>query len=144
MHFLYGGMGLIGFVLWLYYVVDAIRADEAECRILPKAVWVCVVLLIPGIGSLLWVLGGRPRQSVRSGARRNGGGPGRPAHRGRPAPSVPRDRRRRGGVPAPVPRTRRGAAARGPAAPRGRGPGMTALVSVRPFTERPRRRPAAG
>ena len=56
--------GLIGagfLVLWVYCIYDVITTDDVIVRNLPKMVWLIIVLLIPDIGSLLWLGLGRPR-----------------------------------------------------------------------------------
>jgi len=56
------GVIAIGFlVLWIYAIYDVITTDEVIMRHLPKMVWLIIVLLIPDIGSLLWLGLGRPR-----------------------------------------------------------------------------------
>ena len=56
--------GLIGLVLlglWLFCLFDVITTADAECRNLPKLVWLLIVLMLPDIGSLIWLIAGRPR-----------------------------------------------------------------------------------
>jgi hypothetical protein len=48
-------------LLWLYCLFDAIGSDPARVRNLPKVAWVFVVLILPDIGSILWLVAGRPR-----------------------------------------------------------------------------------
>jgi hypothetical protein len=58
--------GLLGFALlalWIYCIVDVITRDRSECRNLPKPVWLMIVVFLPAIGSLLWLVAGRPRTS---------------------------------------------------------------------------------
>lgn len=52
--------------LWLYCLFDAIRADPARVRNLPKGFWVVIVLLVPDVGSVLWLVAGRPRGPARA------------------------------------------------------------------------------
>ncbi len=52
--------GLIVMVVWVACLVDVIRADEHEVRNLPKPLWLMVVILLPLVGSVLWLLVGRP------------------------------------------------------------------------------------
>lgn len=59
--------GLIFLGLWLFCLIDVITTDESRMRNLPKPVWVLIVLLIPFVGSLVWLVAGRvwdgtPRQ----------------------------------------------------------------------------------
>ena len=53
-------------LLWLYCLFDAISADPARIRNLPKGAWVVIVLLLPDVGSLLWLVAGRPQGPKRS------------------------------------------------------------------------------
>ena len=53
-------------LLWLYCLFDAISAEPARVRNLPKGAWVVIVLLLPDIGSLLWLVAGRPQGPKRS------------------------------------------------------------------------------
>lgn len=56
-----GLIGLLLLGLWLYCLFDVITTDETQCRNLPKLVWLLIVLLLSGIGSILWLIAGRPR-----------------------------------------------------------------------------------
>jgi Phospholipase_D-nuclease N-terminal len=57
-----GGLVGIGFlVLWIYCIYDVITTDDAIVRHLPKLVWLIIVILVPDIGSLLWLGLGRPQ-----------------------------------------------------------------------------------
>jgi hypothetical protein len=60
--------GLIGvafLVLWIYCIYDVITTDDAIVRNLPKMAWLIIVIVIPDIGSLLWLGLGRPHHWVR-------------------------------------------------------------------------------
>lgn len=52
--------GLIVMIVWVACLVDVIRADEQEVRNLPKTLWLIVVIILPLVGSVLWLLVGRP------------------------------------------------------------------------------------
>jgi Phospholipase_D-nuclease N-terminal len=57
------GLVLIAlFMFWVWALLDCIATDSALCRNLPKPLWVIVVLLLPDIGSLAWLLLGRPEK----------------------------------------------------------------------------------
>lgn len=57
-----GGLaGLLLLVLWVFCIIDVITSDQAECRHLPKLLWLLIVLLLPDVGSILWLVLGRPR-----------------------------------------------------------------------------------
>jgi hypothetical protein len=58
----YEGVGLLLVVaLWIFCLVDVIVSKEDECRNLPKLLWLLIVLMVPDIGSVLWLIAGRPR-----------------------------------------------------------------------------------
>ena len=52
---------LLGF--WIWALFDCISTDSSLCRNLPKGVWLIVVLLLPDLGSLAWLLLGRPEHA---------------------------------------------------------------------------------
>lgn len=53
-------LGLLVMVVWVLCLIDVIRADEHRVRNLPKMLWLMIVVILPLVGSLLWVLLGRP------------------------------------------------------------------------------------
>ncbi|HEY3924904.1 MAG TPA: PLDc N-terminal domain-containing protein [Acidothermaceae bacterium] len=64
----YEGFGLLLVVaLWIFCLVDVIVSKEDECRNLPKLLWLLIVLMLPDVGSLLWLIAGRPRGQRQSG-----------------------------------------------------------------------------
>jgi Phospholipase_D-nuclease N-terminal len=52
--------GLLLLALWLFCIIDVIVTDEWRVRNLPKGVWVLLVLVLPDIGSIAWLVAGRP------------------------------------------------------------------------------------
>ena len=62
MLFLRGGFGLFLLVLWIFCIVDVIMTDEWRVRNMPKGLWLVIVLLLPDIGSVLWLIAGHPWQ----------------------------------------------------------------------------------
>ena len=59
--FIGGGLfGLALLLLWAYCIFDVIATDEALMRNLPKIVWLIIVIIVPDIGSIAWLLLGRP------------------------------------------------------------------------------------
>ncbi|MGZ3424969.1 MAG: PLD nuclease N-terminal domain-containing protein [Polyangiales bacterium] len=64
--------GLVGVLLlgfWIWAILDVISTEAELCRNLPKGVWLILVLILPDIGSIVWVLLGRPeRGSWRPGS----------------------------------------------------------------------------
>jgi hypothetical protein len=56
--------GLLGFLLlglWLFCIFDVITTPEFAVKHLPKLVWLFIVLLLPDIGSVIWLVAGRER-----------------------------------------------------------------------------------
>lgn len=53
-------LALIMLVLWVGCLIDVICADEHRVRHLPKIAWLIIVILLPLLGSVLWLLVGRP------------------------------------------------------------------------------------
>lgn len=53
-------VGLLVMVLWVVCLIDVITADDSGVRHLPKLLWLLFVLLLPLIGSLVWLVVGRP------------------------------------------------------------------------------------
>ncbi|GAA3430572.1 PLDc N-terminal domain-containing protein [Kutzneria kofuensis] len=60
-----GAVGVAIFCLWIFCLVDVIVTDDSVCRHLPKMLWLLVVLLLPLVGSILWLAVGKPRFQTR-------------------------------------------------------------------------------
>ena len=60
MLFFDGGLGLVLLALWIFCIIDVITTPEGAARNLPKLVWLLVVLLLFDIGSIVWLIAGRP------------------------------------------------------------------------------------
>jgi hypothetical protein len=94
---LFDGMGgLLVLALWIFCFVDVLLTPDGACRNLPKLAWVFIVLLFSIIGSIAWLVAGRPwnRGALQVPARQGGGRTGRPARTGqsvRTAPTNPDD-----------------------------------------------------
>lgn len=71
-------VGPVILLLWVFCVIDVILAREDEVQHLPKWAWLLLVLLFPLVGSVAWLVAGRPRK----------GAPARRAHE-REAPGFP-------------------------------------------------------
>jgi hypothetical protein len=54
-----GGMILLG--LWLYAILDVISTDEILVRNLSKGMWLLIVIFLPDVGSIAWLMVGRPQ-----------------------------------------------------------------------------------
>jgi hypothetical protein len=56
----FGLFDLALIAIWVYGIFDCIRTDDSLVQNLPKMVWLFIVFLFPGIGSIAWLLLGRP------------------------------------------------------------------------------------
>lgn len=57
----FGGLfGVLMLGLTIFAVVDVITTDEGSVRNLPKMMWLLLVLLFPLVGSIAWLVAGRP------------------------------------------------------------------------------------
>jgi hypothetical protein len=52
--------GLVVLALWIFCFIDVLVTPESSCRNLPKLAWVFIVLLVPFLGSIGWLVAGRP------------------------------------------------------------------------------------
>ena len=53
-------LGVVTFALWVFCLVDAIGAQPSRVRNLPKVAWVLLILFFPFVGSIAWLVAGRP------------------------------------------------------------------------------------
>ncbi|MGI8334621.1 PLD nuclease N-terminal domain-containing protein [Actinomadura scrupuli] len=90
MVFLLDGVGLLVLALWIFCIIDVITTDAALCRNLPKMLWLLIVLILPDVGSIVWLVAGRPR-AVRDPGVPVRGGAGRDPGHGRAVPANPDD-----------------------------------------------------
>ena len=56
----FGFVPLVLLALWIYCILDVIATEDSLVRNLPKTVWLLIVIFLPDIGSLAWLLLGRP------------------------------------------------------------------------------------
>ena len=56
----FGFVPIVLMALWIYCILDVIATDDALIRNLPKGMWLLIVIFLPDIGSLAWLLLGRP------------------------------------------------------------------------------------
>jgi hypothetical protein len=61
-----GLIGVVTFGLWIFCLVDVITTGEGSCRNMPKGMWLLVVLVVPLVGSIVWLVAGRPNDSYRA------------------------------------------------------------------------------
>jgi len=69
---------VVPLVLTIFCVVDAITSREDHVRHLPKLWWLILILLFPVVGSVAWLVAGRPTRPARPTPARE-----------RPAPEFP-------------------------------------------------------
>ena len=55
-----GVVALALLVLWIFCILDVISTEEVLCRNLPKYLWLLIVIILSDIGSIAWLLLGRP------------------------------------------------------------------------------------
>ena len=65
-------------VFMIYCLVDAITSPDEDVRNLKKVWWILLILFFPFVGSVAWLVAGRPDKRPR-----------RPAPHERPAPEFP-------------------------------------------------------
>jgi hypothetical protein len=53
-----GAFGLVMLAVWLFCILDVITTDQSRIRNLPKLTWLFIVVLIPDIGSIVWLVAG--------------------------------------------------------------------------------------
>ena len=53
-------LGVVAFALWVFCLVDAIGSPAARVRNLPKVAWIVLILFFPFVGSIAWLVAGRP------------------------------------------------------------------------------------
>jgi phospholipase D-like protein len=71
MLYLDGLGGLFLLALWVFCFIDVLLTPDTAVRNLPKLAWVFIVLLLSTIGSIAWLVAGRPwdRTNVAAGSR---------------------------------------------------------------------------
>lgn len=62
---LFGGgiLALLLFLLWVYCIFDVISTDETLVRNMPKVLWLIIVIFLPTVGSVAWLVLGRPERA---------------------------------------------------------------------------------
>jgi hypothetical protein len=57
-------VGVATFALWVFCLVEAIGSPSDRVRNLPKVAWVLLILFFPFVGSIAWLLAGRPESAA--------------------------------------------------------------------------------
>lgn len=84
-------LGVATFALWVFCLVETISTPADRIRNLPKVAWVLLVLLFPLVGSIAWLVAGRPESGTAARSRYEREAPGFPEYNrpGRAAPADP-------------------------------------------------------
>jgi len=61
---------IITLALMLFSIIDCSRTAENNIRSLPKWAWLVIIIFVPAIGSLAWIIAGRPKGNGRRRRRR--------------------------------------------------------------------------
>lgn len=61
-----GFLGIVAFGVWIFCIIDVITQPEHAIRNLPKLVWLLIVILLADIGSIAWLVAGRPWNTPRA------------------------------------------------------------------------------
>jgi hypothetical protein len=84
-----GVLGIALLFLWIFCIFDVIASEPELVRNMPKLVWLLVVIIVPDVGSIAWLVLGRPRgAAIVSGS--TWSRPHRP-YRSAPGPVGPED-----------------------------------------------------
>jgi hypothetical protein len=60
MLFFDGALALIALAVWVFCIIDVITTPEGQTRNLPKFGWLILVIILMDIGSIAWLIAGRP------------------------------------------------------------------------------------
>lgn len=58
-------LGVIVALLMIYCVVDVAMSQKLKVRVMPRWLWATTVICIPLVGSLAWLLAGRPKTNEK-------------------------------------------------------------------------------
>jgi hypothetical protein len=61
-----GAFGIALLFLWIFCIFDVITSEPTLVRNLPKLVWLLIVIIVPDVGSIAWLIVGRPRGAALS------------------------------------------------------------------------------
>lgn len=59
-------LGLVSLVLFIFCLIDLIQTPEDEVRHLRKMHWILLIIFLPMVGSIAWLVAGRPQRSGQS------------------------------------------------------------------------------
>lgn len=56
---------IITLALMIFSIIDCSRTAESNIRSLPKWAWLIIIIFVPAIGSIAWIIAGRPKGNGR-------------------------------------------------------------------------------
>ena len=56
---------IITLALMIFSIIDCSRTSENNIRSLPKWAWLIIIIFVPAIGSIAWIIAGRPKGNGR-------------------------------------------------------------------------------
>ncbi|WP_028047735.1 PLD nuclease N-terminal domain-containing protein [Cellulomonas sp. URHE0023] len=59
---------ILELALLVYCLIECIQTDSLLVRNLPKTLWVFLIIVVPIVGSIAWLVAGRPESSTRGRA----------------------------------------------------------------------------
>jgi Phospholipase_D-nuclease N-terminal len=60
---------IIWFGLLVFCLIDCVQTPDGDVRNLPKWAWIMLMILLPLVGSVAWLVAGRPEHSARQRSR---------------------------------------------------------------------------
>ena len=61
---------IITLALMIFSIIDCSRTAENNIRSLPKWAWLVIIIFVPAIGSIAWIIAGRPKGNWRGRRKR--------------------------------------------------------------------------
>ena len=61
---------IITLALMIFSIIDCSRTAESNIRSLPKWAWLVIIIFVPAIGSIAWIIAGRPKGNGRGRRKR--------------------------------------------------------------------------
>ena len=61
---------IITLALMIFSIIDCSRTAENNIRSLPKWAWLVIIIFVPAIGSIAWIIAGRPKGNGRGRSKR--------------------------------------------------------------------------
>ncbi|MEZ5090797.1 MAG: PLD nuclease N-terminal domain-containing protein [Micropruina sp.] len=55
-------------LLVIYCLIEVAQANPTRVRVVPRWLWVVLIIVLPGIGAVAWLLAGRPKADPETAA----------------------------------------------------------------------------